>query len=99
MPRLFIDEHPSVRPERLFSQKSVDDAKEIMKLRHQNISGYTLMSKTGTANIVVNGTYDPNKNRFTCVGILEKGDYKRVIVVFVREVFKKIYMQQPWPHH
>jgi cell division protein FtsI (penicillin-binding protein 3) len=54
-----------------------------------HIKGYRIMSKTGTANMLVNGQYDPNKNIYTCAGIVERGNYKRVIVTFVKEAPKK----------
>ncbi|MDR3550116.1 MAG: penicillin-binding transpeptidase domain-containing protein, partial [Candidatus Babeliales bacterium] len=73
----------------LFSLDSTQAIKEIMKKRHANVKGYTLMSKTGTANILVNGKYDVTKNIFTCAGIVQKGDYQRVIVVFINQVAKK----------
>ena len=50
-----------------------------------NVHGCTVMSKTGTANMLINGTYVQTKNRYTCAGIVQKGDYQRVIVTFVQE--------------
>lgn len=49
------------------------------------IKGYTVMSKTGTANLLENGVYNPQKNIYTCAGIIQKGNYKRVIITFVKE--------------
>lgn len=49
------------------------------------IKGYTVMGKTGTANLVINGHYDPDHNAFTFSGIVEKGNYKRVIITFVKD--------------
>jgi cell division protein FtsI (penicillin-binding protein 3) len=88
IPQLILDPAPAKikNPQRLFSESSINTIKEILKLRHPDVVGYSLMSKTGTANTLVNGLYEPTKNRFTCGGILEKGDYKRVIVVFIKEV-------------
>lgn len=89
-PKLLLE--PSIKEEQkqqLFSQRGINDIKNILKMRHPDVTGYTLMSKTGTANIVVNGQYDRNKNRFTCAGIVEKDTYKRVIVVFVKEVTQR----------
>jgi cell division protein FtsI (penicillin-binding protein 3) len=53
--------------------------------KRARIKGYSVMSKTGTANTLVNGIYDQHKNIYTCAGIVQKGDYKRVIVTFVKE--------------
>lgn len=44
------------------------------------------MAKTGTANLLIDGKYDTEKNVYTCSGIVEKDDYQRVIVTFVKEV-------------
>jgi cell division protein FtsI (penicillin-binding protein 3) len=53
------------------------------------INGYRVMSKTGTANLLDNGHYNPDKNIFTCAGIVEKDSYQRVIIVFIKEVGQK----------
>ena len=51
------------------------------------IPGYTIRVKTGTANLIdANGLYNHDRNIFTAAGIIEKGDYKRIIVTFVKEV-------------
>lgn len=57
--------------------------------KHARIQGYRIMSKTGTANQLVNGIYDQHKNIFTCAGIIEKGDYQRVVVTFIKETDRK----------
>ncbi|TET06936.1 penicillin-binding protein 2 [Candidatus Dependentiae bacterium] len=78
--------------QQLYSQKSIDAIKDILEqtttygtARRTAIQGYRIMSKTGTANMLENGKYVPNKNLFTCAGIVQKGDYQRVIVAFVKE--------------
>ena len=43
------------------------------------------MGKTGTANTLVDGAYDEKKNLYTFGGIIQKKDYKRVIITFVKE--------------
>ncbi|MFA6534822.1 MAG: penicillin-binding protein 2 [Candidatus Babeliales bacterium] len=47
------------------------------------IRGCTVMGKTGTARCAIPGGYSDKEHIYTFVGILEKGDYKRVIVTFV----------------
>ena len=47
------------------------------------------MSKTGTANMLIDGKYDPHHNIYTCAGIVEKDDYQRVIVTFVKDSQQK----------
>ena len=57
--------------------------------RKAHIKGYHIMCKTGTANMLENGQYNPDHNIFTCAGIVEKDDYQKVIVVFIKEVAQK----------
>jgi cell division protein FtsI/penicillin-binding protein 2 len=49
------------------------------------LEGYRVMGKTGTAIKVINGEYDPLHCMYTFAGIIEKGDYKRVIVTFIND--------------
>lgn len=51
-----------------------------------HIPGLKVMGKTGTARLIVDGKYVENRNIYTFAGILEKGDYKRVIVTFIKEI-------------
>lgn len=53
------------------------------------IKGYTVLGKTGTANLLVNGIYQPDKNIFTFAMIVKKGSYKRVIITFIKEAKRK----------
>ncbi|MFC1842028.1 peptidoglycan D,D-transpeptidase FtsI family protein [Candidatus Dependentiae bacterium] len=83
------------------SQKSIEAIKNILEnttlkgtCRRARIKGYRIMCKTGTANLLVNGAYSQDDNIFTCAGIIEKGAYQRVIVVFLKEIDKKgVYAQ------
>jgi len=86
----------NVEKQLLYCQRSIDDIKDILEqtttygtARRAAIKGYCIMSKTGTANMLENGNYDPNKNLFTCAGIVQKGEYQRVIVTFVKEASPK----------
>lgn len=47
------------------------------------LEGYRVMGKTGTAIKVINGEYAPDHCIYTFAGIIEKNDYKRVIVTFI----------------
>ncbi len=49
------------------------------------IDGYTTFGKTGTANILENGKYNEDKHLYTFIGWVEKGNYKRVVVTFIKE--------------
>jgi cell division protein FtsI (penicillin-binding protein 3) len=78
--------------EPLYSPKTIGEIKKILTNTVQRgtahrarIKGYNIMGKTGTANLIENGKYNPNKNIFTFCGIVEKGNYKRVIITYVKE--------------
>lgn len=48
------------------------------------------LGKTGTAMLLdENGHYDPDHNIYTFAGIVEKENYKRAIIVFIKEAAKK----------
>lgn len=53
------------------------------------IKGYRVMCKTGTAELLENGHYNRDRNIFTCSGIIEKDNYQRIIVVFIKEAAQK----------
>lgn len=83
------------KSDRLYQQEPIDSIKDILKrtthygtAKRAQIKGYTIMTKTGTANMLENGIYNQKKNRYTCAGIVQKGDYKRVIVTFVQQASK-----------
>jgi cell division protein FtsI/penicillin-binding protein 2 len=80
----------------LFSEASRNTIKEILEkttqhgtARRARIKGYRIMSKTGTACMLIDGKYNNEKNVYTCAGIVEKDDYQRVIVTFVKEAQQK----------
>lgn len=85
----------------LYSKESIQTIKNILEKTtlqgtayKARIKGYKIMCKTGTANLLVNGKYSQDDNIFTCAGIVEKDDYQRVIVVFLKEIEKKgVYAQ------
>lgn len=84
------------QPKRLFSHESIETIKQILEntalkgsARRAAIGGYRVMAKTGTANMLVDGTYDPDRNIYTCAGIVERGSYRRVIVTFVKQAQQK----------
>lgn len=84
---------------KLYSDVALNTIKEILEkttlygtTRRAAIKGYRVMSKTGTANMLIDGKYNPEKSIYSCAGIVEKDDYQRVIVTFVKEVQqKKVY--------
>jgi cell division protein FtsI (penicillin-binding protein 3) len=96
-PKLVLDEisKQEQKTAPLYSQQTIDLLKGILEKTTQEgttkraaIKGYRIMSKSGTANLLINGQYSPSNNIYTCAGILEKDNYQRVIVAFVREAKK-----------
>ncbi|MDZ4154387.1 penicillin-binding transpeptidase domain-containing protein, partial [Methylicorpusculum sp.] len=84
------DDQPTPQKQ-IYPKSTTDTVKQILdsSIRSGKVAqvpGYSVVSKTGTANMIVNGAYDPNKNSFTCAGIVSKDDYKRIIVVNIKEV-------------
>ena len=80
---------------RLYKHETIETIRSILETttmqgtaKKAAIKGYRVMSKTGTANLLVHGAYDPTKNIYTCAGIVEKGNYTRVIVTFINEAAK-----------
>ncbi len=80
----------------LYSSKTIATIQQILEntvlqgtAKKAHIKGYRIMSKTGTANLLINGEYSPTHNIYTCAGIVEKGSYQRVIVTFIKEVPQK----------
>lgn len=87
---------PTYQTKRLYSHEDIATMRDILQrtvdtgtARRAHIDGYTIMGKTGTANLIVDGHYEPTKNIFTFVGLVERGSYQRVVVVFVKEACKK----------
>lgn len=94
-PKLTLEGHITEPLVQLYDKETIDVLKQILEnttlrgtAKRAAISGYRIMSKTGTANLLVDGQYDPEKNIYTCAGIVQKDDYQRVIVAFVKEAQK-----------
>jgi cell division protein FtsI (penicillin-binding protein 3) len=80
----------------LYSQESLNTMHDILEktvtqgtAKRAAMKGYTVMGKTGTANVLIDGIYNPNHNIYTFAGIIEKGSYKRVIVTFIKDAAQK----------
>jgi cell division protein FtsI (penicillin-binding protein 3) len=91
-PHLILNNPVPGQKERLFSSASCRALKAILTSEKPTpgtikpyIEGIRIGSKTGTANILINGKYDETKNLFTCAGFVEKGNYSRIIVTFIKE--------------
>ncbi|MBN1549046.1 penicillin-binding protein 2 [Candidatus Babeliales bacterium] len=95
IPRLLINPElpvPMTCKQPLYSEETLAAVRDILErttmkgtARRARIKGYNVIGKTGTANLVVDGTYSSDHNIFTFSGIVEKGNYRRIIVTFVKD--------------
>jgi cell division protein FtsI (penicillin-binding protein 3) len=71
----------------LYSQEVIDQTKSLLENSGalQTINGYRVMGKTGTARLVENGKYTNKRHIYTFGGLVEKDNYKRVIITFIKE--------------
>jgi cell division protein FtsI (penicillin-binding protein 3) len=91
-PRLLLDpEQPIKKSERIYSTQTIQTIRSILEktvqegtARKAKIQGYTIMGKTGTADLIVDGKYCKTKNIYTFSGIVEKGNYKRIIITNIK---------------
>lgn len=92
-PKLIVNNQEQKQLNRLYSQKTIDEVKQILHntvtkgtAKKADIKNYKVMGKTGTANLAINGKYSKEKNLYTFAGIIEKDNYKRVIAVLIKEI-------------
>lgn len=95
VPKLTIDKQfdsKSVGSEPLICEQTRRDLDAILlgAVEHSSgkrarITGYKVTGKTGTANILDHGKYNEDKHLNTFIGYIEKGCYKKVIAVYVKE--------------
>jgi cell division protein FtsI/penicillin-binding protein 2 len=72
---------------KLYKDKTIEQMKFILGRIGENypIGDCRVLGKTGTARIVENGHYSNKSHNYTFAGIVEKGNYKRVVIAFLRE--------------
>lgn len=94
-PKIIFDQKPQAK-EPIFSFETIMTMQDILEktvtqgtARRAALKGYRVMGKTGTANLIIDGKYNPDHNIYTFAGIVQKDEYKRVIVTFVKEAKKK----------
>lgn len=91
-PRLLLNQEVP-GPQKIYSTESIDAMRQILEettssqgtAKYAAVHGYKTLGKTSTTNLLHEGEYDPNKNMYGFAGIVEKDDYKRVIVCFLKE--------------
>jgi len=95
-PRITFQEPIQKSTDTVYSKATLTTIKKILTdtitygTAHQAaIEGYTVWGKTGTANLLEDGVYNPDKNIFTFVMVIEKNNYKRVVVTFIKEILQK----------
>lgn len=97
-PRLILgSEEYEPKREKIYSDQSIELMRDILQkttmqggtAKYASIKDYITMGKTSTANLLVNGAYDETKNLYGFVGIVEKGEHKRVIGCFLKESPKR----------
>lgn len=86
-PKLLLDA-PTEKTGPLYDAQVLQDMHTLLLASGQTASlpGYTVLGKTGTANLLINGTYNKEINLYTFCGAIIKGSYKRVIVTFVNQI-------------
>lgn len=98
-PKLLLDNPVKKSPYPLYSPQAINTMRTILEQtvsrgtgKKAAIKGYKILGKTGTANLVIDGHYSPEHSIFSFSGIIEKGNYKRLVITFIKEVAKqKIY--------
>lgn len=73
---------------KIYSTKTIDKIKKILEVigkKYTDFEGYRVMGKTGTARSVKDGQYSKKHHVYSFGGMIEKDDYKRVIVTFINE--------------
>lgn len=92
-PRLVLDPPPQKipSPKKVFSSETINQMRNMITLNEEHtaakgsIPGYTVLGKTGSAFTLNNGVYDQSRSIYTFSGIVEKGPYRRLVIVFIRE--------------
>lgn len=97
-PQFILEPSPlkNVQTEQLYRTETIQIVQDILEktvtqgtARRAALKGYRVMGKTGTANLIIDGKYNPDHNIYTFAGIVQKDDYKRVIVTFIKNAKKK----------
>jgi cell division protein FtsI (penicillin-binding protein 3) len=87
-PTLLKDPAPApFKPAKLYRDDTIALIKNTLEKIGERypVKGCRIMGKTGTARCVKDGKYSKTAHVYTFAGIVEHGNYKRVIVTFVRE--------------
>ena len=85
-PKLHMANGPQ-HGQRVYRTQVIDQVKEILESIGSKFgpAGIRSMGKTGTARVADKGGYSDSRHLYTFGGIVEHGDWRRVIVTFVKE--------------
>ena len=90
-PKLILDDKISAA-EKIYDEQVIAIVQDILRGTVQHgtgvrakIRGYDIMGKTGTAKVAVNGGYSDDQLMLSFVGIVQKGDYSRVIAIVIKK--------------
>ena len=89
-PTLLQNEPSAHSGKHLYKSETIEQVKQIMDAKgwvkdFYDIPGYRVMGKSGTARKVVDGKYSSKHHVYTYAGIIEKDDYRRVVITFVKD--------------
>ena len=87
-PKLIMKKETNkVLPKKLYSYDALEQTKDILESigKKYKVGDFRIMGKTGTARMVIDGKYSKRRHVYTFAGIVEKDDYKRVIITFIKE--------------
>lgn len=98
-PRLVKNNQEQIIKEKIYNPENIAKIKLILEntvlenydkiAKNAILKNYKVMGKTGTARLLTNGKYDKNRHIFTFAGIVQKGNYKRIIITFIKETTQK----------
>ena len=84
---------PLICPIQLYKTSTIKEIRSILEKTvlhgtawRAKLNDYNIMGKTGTANLLNDGVYDHTRDIYTFAGIIEKDNYQRVIVTYVKNV-------------
>ena len=92
-PTLVRDPHPEsvLMDAPLYHHETITIIRDILEktvkqgtARRAALQGYRIMGKTGTANLLIDGTYNPDHNTHTFIGIIAKAEYKQAYKEYVK---------------
>lgn len=76
----------------LYNKETIEQMQEILESigKRYPVHGHRVMGKTGSARCAEPGGYSSTRCLYTFAGIVERDDYRRVIVTFIQEPLKKV---------